>query len=85
MKNLYELREKWAVVYRDSFTADMTTTQRSEGMNSVFKNRFRMKLGLSEFIVECEKVPGSLRENELDEDFKSRMNNSVNYTQNFHC
>jgi hypothetical protein len=23
MKNLYELREKWAAVYRDSFTADM--------------------------------------------------------------
>jgi zinc finger SWIM domain-containing protein 3 len=83
MKNIYELREKWAAVYRDSFTADMTTTQRSEGMNNVFKKRFRRKLGLSELIIECEKVSASLWENELDEDFKSRMNNPVNYIPNF--
>jgi hypothetical protein len=56
-------------------------TQRSEGMNNVFKKRFRRKLGLSELIVECEKVFASCSENELDEDFKSRMKNSVNYTQ----
>ena len=71
MLNLYDLRKKWAAVYRNSFTADMTTTQRSEGMNNVFKKRFRRKLGLSELLVECDKVSASLRENELDEDFKS--------------
>jgi transposase-like protein len=48
-----------------------------------FKKRFRRKLGLSELIVECEKVSASLWENELDEDFKSRMNNPVNYIPNF--
>jgi hypothetical protein len=69
--NLYDLREKWA--------ADMTTTQRSEGMNNVFKKKFRRKLVLSELIVECEKVSASLRENELDEDFKSRIKSPVNY------
>jgi zinc finger SWIM domain-containing protein 3 len=37
MSNLYNLRKKWAAVYRDSFTSDMTSTQRSEGMNNVFK------------------------------------------------
>ena len=47
MKNLYDLRKKWAAVYRDSFTADMNSTQRSEGMNNVFKKRFRRRLGLS--------------------------------------
>jgi zinc finger SWIM domain-containing protein 3 len=83
MLNLYDLREKWAAVYRDSFTADMTTTQRSEGMNNVYKKRFRRKLGLSELIVECEKVSASLRENELYEDFKSRMKTPVNYIPNF--
>jgi hypothetical protein len=56
LQNLYGLREKWVVVYRDSFTVDITTTQRSEGMNYVFKRRFHRKLGLSELIVECEKV-----------------------------
>jgi zinc finger SWIM domain-containing protein 3 len=69
--NLYDLRRKWAAVYRNSFTADMTTTQRSEGMNNIFKKRFRRKLGLSELFVEYDKVSASLRENKLDEDFKS--------------
>ena len=40
MAKLYELREKWAAVYRDSFTSDMNSTQRSEGMNNVFKQDF---------------------------------------------
>jgi len=55
MQNLYSIRAKWAAVYRDSFTADMNSTQRSEGMNNVFKKRFRRNLCLSELLVECEK------------------------------
>ena len=82
MANLYALRAKWAVVYRDSFTADMNSTQRSEGMDNVFKERFRRKLGLSELLVECEKVTVSLRANELDADFKSRRKNLVTYIPN---
>uniref|UniRef100_A0A452XFT7 FAR1 domain-containing protein n=1 Tax=Aegilops tauschii subsp. strangulata TaxID=200361 RepID=A0A452XFT7_AEGTS len=35
MAKLYELREKWAAVYRDSFTADMNSTQRSEECEKV--------------------------------------------------
>ena len=31
MENLFRLRKKWAAVYRASFTADMNSTQRSEG------------------------------------------------------
>jgi len=77
MSNLYGLRTKWAAVYRDSFTADMNSTQRSEGMNNVFKKRFRRKLGLSELLVECEKVCNSLRRNELEEDFNSRRKSPV--------
>jgi zinc finger SWIM domain-containing protein 3 len=46
MQNLYGLRKKWATVYCDSFTTNITTTQRSEGMNNVFKKRFHRKLGL---------------------------------------
>jgi zinc finger SWIM domain-containing protein 3 len=49
MANLYKLREKWATVHRrDSFSGDMTTTQRSEGMNNAFKKTFRKKLSLSQ-------------------------------------
>jgi hypothetical protein len=46
-------------------------------MNNVFKKRFRRKLGLSELLVECDKVSVSLRENELDEDFQSRRKSPV--------
>jgi zinc finger SWIM domain-containing protein 3 len=77
MLKLYDLRAKWAAVYRDSFTGDMNSTQRSEGMNNVFKKRFRRKLGLSELLVECDKVSASLRENELDADFQSRRKSPV--------
>jgi zinc finger SWIM domain-containing protein 3 len=77
MANLYALRARWAAVYRDSFTADMNSTQKSEGMNNVFKKRFRRRLGLSELLVECEKVAVSLRANELDADFKSRRKSPV--------
>ncbi|XP_012703729.1 protein FAR1-RELATED SEQUENCE 5-like [Setaria italica] len=79
MANLYDLRAKWAAVYRDSFTADMNSTQRSEGMNNVFKKRFRRKLGLSELLEECEKVSNSLHNNELDEDFNSRRKSPVTH------
>jgi hypothetical protein len=50
----------------------MTTTQRSEGMNNVFKKRFRRKLSLSKLLGESEKVSASLQENESYEDFKSQ-------------
>jgi hypothetical protein len=82
MANLYVLRVKWVVVYRDSFTTDMNSTQRSEGMNNVFKKRFRRRLGLSKLLVECEKVAVSLRANELDADFKSHRKNPIAYIPN---
>jgi zinc finger SWIM domain-containing protein 3 len=72
MSNLYALRTKWAAVHRDSFTADMHSTQRSEGMNNVFKKRFRRKLGLTELLGECENVLVDLWSNEKDADFESR-------------
>ncbi|WVZ77430.1 hypothetical protein U9M48_025295 [Paspalum notatum var. saurae] len=85
LQNLYKLREKWAAVYRDSFTADMTSTQKSEGMNNVFKKRFRRKLGLSELLVECDKVSATLRENELDKDFKSLVLDTADMTITCSC
>jgi zinc finger SWIM domain-containing protein 3 len=82
MSNLYALRTKWVVVHRDSFTADMHSTQRSEGMNNIFKKRFRRKLGLTKLLVECENVIVDLRSNEKDADFESRRNNPVCYILN---
>jgi zinc finger SWIM domain-containing protein 3 len=83
IQTLFGLREKWAAVYRNgSFSADMTSTQRSEGMNNVFKKQFRRRLCLSEFLVEYEKCAASLRENELDADFKSRKTKPVPCVRN---
>jgi len=82
MANLYDLRKRWAIVYRDSFTSNMASTQRSEGMNSVLKKRFRRRLGLSELLVECEKVFASLHENELDAEFNSRRKTPITYSPN---
>ncbi|KAM0829472.1 hypothetical protein ACQ4PT_066852 [Festuca glaucescens] len=79
-KQWYGGPQNWAAVYRnDSFSADMTTTQRSEGMNNVFKKQFRKRLCLSELLVEYEKCAVSLRENELDANFKSRKSTPVPY------
>jgi zinc finger SWIM domain-containing protein 3 len=77
MLNLYDLRKKWATMEHDSFTTDMNSTQRSDGMNNIFKKRFRRKLDISELLEECDKVSPSLRNNELDEDFQSRQNSPV--------
>jgi hypothetical protein len=54
MKNLYSLREKLAIVFYDSFTADMTLTQKSEGMNNVLKTASEsyIRRMYSEFEVE---------------------------------
>lgn len=39
LEEIFELREKWGLVYgRNTFTADMKSTQRSECMNNVLKN-----------------------------------------------
>jgi hypothetical protein len=49
-------------------------------MNNFFKKRFRRKLGLSELLVECEKVCANLRENEVNADFHSRRKILVTYS-----
>jgi hypothetical protein len=63
LNNLYRMRAHWTAVFSDSFTVNMTSTQRSESMNNVFKKRFRRKLYLAELIEECEKCAAILHEN----------------------
>lgn len=48
-------------------------------MNNVFKKRFRRKLSLSKLLEECDKCAMSLRDNELDADYKSRHSTPVTY------
>ena len=73
ISNHYKLCGKWATIYRrDSFSAYMTSTQRSEGMNNVFKKTFCKRLCLSELIQSYEKCIARLRRKEKYEDYKSR-------------
>ncbi|KAK4417268.1 protein FAR1-RELATED SEQUENCE 5 [Sesamum alatum] len=44
LERMFKLREKWALVYgRQSFCGDITTTQRSESMNSVLKKIYELQ------------------------------------------
>ncbi|XP_059626986.1 protein FAR1-RELATED SEQUENCE 5-like [Cornus florida] len=71
LKELFEVREKWAMVYgRHTFTADMKITQRSESMNSVLKNYLKPKLNLLCFLEHYERVLNDRRYEELFADFK---------------
>ncbi|KAL6628960.1 hypothetical protein ACP70R_028725 [Stipagrostis hirtigluma subsp. patula] len=79
MKNLYALREKWvAVCCRDSFYANMMSIQYNEVADTVFK-KYRRRLCLQEFLEEYDKCITSLRQNELEADYKSRHTNLVPY------
>ncbi|KAI3889532.1 hypothetical protein MKW92_021373, partial [Papaver armeniacum] len=72
LKTLYKKKEKWAQVYgRSHFCAGMTTTQRSEGMNSFLKKYFKRTLSLKSFVLEYDKVLTCRRDSEKIEDFKS--------------
>lgn len=47
LRRLFNLKEQWALVYgRQTFCADITTTQRSESMNSALKKYVSYKYDL---------------------------------------
>ncbi|KAL6536851.1 hypothetical protein OROHE_012435 [Orobanche hederae] len=62
---------KWVLVYgRDTFTADMKSTQRSEGMNNVLKKYLKPEHNLLRFFEHYERVLSDRRYEELCADFK---------------
>ncbi|ESQ47733.1 hypothetical protein EUTSA_v10022007mg, partial [Eutrema salsugineum] len=70
LKNLFEVREKWAMVYgRQTFTADMVSTQRSESMNNILKKYLRHSYDLLSFFKQYERVLDDRRYKELTADF----------------
>uniref|UniRef100_A0A0D2ZVX2 Uncharacterized protein n=1 Tax=Brassica oleracea var. oleracea TaxID=109376 RepID=A0A0D2ZVX2_BRAOL len=70
LKNLFELREKWARVYgRQTFTADMMSTQRSESMNNILKKYLKRGHNLLRFFEHYERVLDDRRFKELTADF----------------
>ena len=70
LKNLFEVKEKWAMVYgRHTFTADMVSTQRSESMNSILKRYLKSSFDLLTFFKHYERVLDDRRYKELVADF----------------
>ncbi|XP_062088519.1 protein FAR1-RELATED SEQUENCE 5-like [Humulus lupulus] len=72
LKKMFNLKEKWALVYgRETFCADMTTTQRSESMNNVIKNYVSYKHEIPRFFQHFQRLVEDHRYDELKADFKA--------------
>nr|XP_048321706.1 protein FAR1-RELATED SEQUENCE 5-like [Ziziphus jujuba var. spinosa] len=69
---MFDLRKKWALVYgRETFCADMTTTQRSESMNNVIKNSVSYQHNLLRFFEHFQRLTEDCCYEELKADFKA--------------
>ncbi|XP_061999146.1 protein FAR1-RELATED SEQUENCE 2-like [Rosa rugosa] len=69
---LFDLKEKWALVYgRETFCADITTTQRSESMNNSIKKYVSYKYDLLRFFRHFQRLLDDRRYNESVADFKA--------------
>lgn len=72
LERLFKVREKWALVYgRNSFCANMTTTQRSESMNSVLKKYVSYKHNLLQFCQHFDRLVSDHRYEELKADYRT--------------
>ncbi|KAH6797207.1 hypothetical protein C2S52_021761 [Perilla frutescens var. hirtella] len=74
LRRLFGLKEKWALVYgRQIFCADMTTTQRSESMNSSLKKYVSYQHKFLEFFNHFQRLIDDRRYDEIRADFKSNI------------
>ncbi|CAL5346566.1 unnamed protein product [Camellia sinensis] len=72
LQSLYEDRERWAPTYmRDVFLAGMSTTQRSESINSLFDKYMQRKTTLKEFLDQHKAILQDKCEEEAKSDFET--------------
>lgn len=72
LKKLYSIKEKWALVYgRQMFCGDLTTTQRSESMNSALKKYVSYKHNNLQFFHHFQRMVDYRHHEELKEDIKT--------------
>jgi zinc finger SWIM domain-containing protein 3 len=70
LHTLFKSKEKWALVYgRQTFCADMISTQRSESLNAMLKRYLHVRLDLLDFFKHYERAVDDRRHAELDSDF----------------
>jgi MULE transposase domain len=71
LKVMYNSRSQWVPAYfRDYFFADMSTTQRSESMNALFKIWVNNHTSIYQFVKQIEKMIEGIWQRESDEDLK---------------
>ncbi|XP_050374665.1 protein FAR-RED IMPAIRED RESPONSE 1-like [Argentina anserina] len=72
LDRLFDLKEKWALVYgRQTFCADINTTQRNESMNNAIKRYVSYKYDLLRFFRHFQRLVDDRRYNESVADFKA--------------
>ncbi|KAJ1685197.1 hypothetical protein LUZ63_016587 [Rhynchospora breviuscula] len=72
LKNMFESREEWAPAYfRGFFFAEMTTTQRSESMNALFKMWVTTHTSIYTFVCRIDNIIESIWQREGDEDMRT--------------
>ncbi|XP_026392399.1 protein FAR1-RELATED SEQUENCE 9-like [Papaver somniferum] len=72
LSRLFNIKEKWALVYgRNTFSAEITTTQRSESLNSLVKKYVNYKYDMLRFFRRFEGLVDDRRYEELKADFKA--------------
>ncbi|KAL7614377.1 hypothetical protein Lser_V15G06796 [Lactuca serriola] len=78
LSDMYNQRIHWAKPFlKDIFFAGMTTTGRSESINSFFDGFVNSRTMLNEFVVQYDKAVKSRRAVEEDEDFKTTNSRPV--------
>ena len=72
LQRQFELKEKWALVYeKKTFCNDMSTTQRSESMNSQIKRYITYNYDLLRFFCHVQRLGNDRHFEELRADFKA--------------
>ncbi|XP_017250811.2 protein FAR1-RELATED SEQUENCE 5-like [Daucus carota subsp. sativus] len=80
LQDMYSVRHKWVHVYTKlHFTTGMTTTSRSESMNSFFDEFVNASTGLKQFIENSQKALEKqyLREREADYETKNKERSKI--------
>ncbi|XP_078174761.1 protein FAR1-RELATED SEQUENCE 5-like isoform X2 [Carex rostrata] len=72
LKTMFVKREEWVPAYfRDTFCAQMSTTQRSEGMNNVMKLLVDNHTSIYRFVLQLEKLVEGIWQRKSDEDYRT--------------
>ncbi|KAM3296980.1 hypothetical protein ACQJBY_039052 [Aegilops geniculata] len=70
LHRLFQNKEKWALVYgRQTFCADMISTQRSKSINALLKRYLHVRLDLLDFFKHYERAVDDRRYAEVESDF----------------